>query len=248
MAEPEYFRSSANLFLQNEVYRLGSIPGLRSLPHSPSRDFLILTWGPVIFRTSYAPETNRLFCVFLKCLNDAVSRAIPRTLSGSSEQIRLLEKTYASKVFSGQDMYDSMGENGVRDAFHDFKVSLALPATDLPSRLRACLMVDDAVLSHLTGEVDMSTKVERDADIDHCWVKVVEENSPDSRFGDRPYVEASDAEAEADGVDDRGGYQGWTKVALSALVEVFDGLRQMKPLGGYHRAGRIYLGDGEWST
>lgn len=243
MAEPEYFRSTANLFLQHEVYRLGSIPGLRSQPHSPSRDFLILTWGPIIFRTSYAPETDRLFKVFLRCLNDAVSRAIHRTLAGSGEQLRLLEKTYASKVFSGQDLYDGLDENGIRDAFHDFKVSLALPVTDLPSRLRACLMVDDAVLSHLTGEVDMSAKVEKRADIDHCWVKIVEENFPDAQFGDRPYVEAV-----TDGADDRGVYKGWTKIALSALVEVFDGLRQKKSLIDYHREGSIYLGESKWST
>lgn len=243
MAEPEHFRSSANYFLQHEVYRLGSIPGLRSQPHSPSRDFLILTWGPIIFRTSYAPETDRLLRAFLKCLNDAVSRAIHRTLSGSSEQLRLLEKTYASKVFNDQSLYDGMDEVGIRDAFHDFKVSLALPASDLPSRLRACLMVDDAVLSYLTGEVDMSAAVEKRADIDHCWVKVVEENFPDARFDDRPYVEGG-----ADGADDRGVYKGWTKVALLALVEVFDGIRQMKPLVDYHREGRVYLGHGKWSA
>lgn len=204
---------------------------------------MILTWGPIIFQTSYAPETDRLLRVFLRCLNDAVSRAIHRTLSGSSEQIRLLEKTYASKVLSDKGLYDGMSENGIRDSFHDFKVPLALPATDLPSRLRACLMVDDAVLSHLTGAVDMSAAAEERADIDRCWVKVIEENFPDARYDDKPYVEAG-----AGGVDDRGAYTGWTKVALSALVEVYDGLRQMKPLVDYHREGCIYLGNGEWST
>lgn len=249
MTEPENFRSPANLFLQEEVYRLGSLPGLRSLPPGPSRDFLVLTWGPIIFRTSYAPETKRLLRVFLRCLNDTVSRSIHCTLPGSSDQIRLLEKTYASKVFSTQDLYDGIDEDGVRDAFHDFKVSLAMPATELPSRLRACLMVDDGVLSHLTGVVDMSVAAEKNPDIDRCWVKMVEENFPDSRFGDQPYVEALDLNDEADGIgDNRGVYRGWTKVALSALVEVFDGLRQMKNLVEYHREGRVYLGEGKWSA
>lgn len=243
MAEPADFRSPANLFLQQEVYRLGSLPGLRSLPPDPSRDFLLLTWGPVIFRTSYAPETQRLLRVFLRCLNDAVSRSLGRTLTGSSHQLRLLEKTYSSKVFSGQDLYDGLNEDGVRDSFHDYKVALALPAVELPSRLRACLMIDDPALSHLTGVLDRSTRAEKDADIDRCWVKVVEENFPDTRFDDRPYVngEADDAG------ESRGVYRGWTRVALSAVVEVFDGLRQAKNLVEFHREGRVYLGDGAWS-
>lgn len=251
MTEPEHFRSSANLFLQQEVYRLGSTPGLRSLPPGPSRDFFLLTWGPIVFRTSYAPETKRLLRVFLRCLNDAVSRSIHRVFAGSSDQLRLLEKTYASKVFSEQDMYDGLNVDSVRDAFHDYKVSLAIhatEATDLPSRLRACLMIDDGVLSFLTGVVDMSAAVEADADIDRCWVKVIEENFPDARFEQKSYVEAGPVEDETNCPRlDRGIYRGWTMVALSAVVEVFDGLRQLKPLLEFHREGRIYLGGGKWS-
>lgn len=37
-------------------------------------------------------------------------------------------------------------------------------------------------------------------------------------------------------------------VALGALVEVFEGLRQMKKLAEYHRQGQVYLGQGEWIT
>lgn len=60
MTESEYFRSPANLFLQQEAYRLGASPGLRSLPQGPERDFLTLTWGPVIYRTTSAPESKDL--------------------------------------------------------------------------------------------------------------------------------------------------------------------------------------------
>lgn len=157
----------------------------------------------------------------------------------------MLEKTYASKVFSAQDIYDGLDEDAVRDMFHDYKVGLAIPATELPSRLRACLMIDDGVLSYLTGVLDMSTAMEKDADIGRCWVKVIEENFPDARFGDQPYVASVDLKDEVDGAGD---YRGWTMVALSALVEVFDGLRQMKCLVEYHREGRVYLGEGKWST
>ncbi|CAI7676540.1 unnamed protein product [Penicillium manginii] len=180
------FTSPANLFLQQEVYRLGTSPGLRSLPPGSERDFVVLTWGPIIYRTSYVPESKSLLPIFLRLLNDAVSRSIDRTLAGSEEQVRLLKKTYASKVFSARDMYDSMDEDRVRDAFHDYKVSLAMPATELPSRLRACLMVDDGVLSHMRAILDISTMAGQDTDVGRCWVKVIEDNFPDPRFGDKP--------------------------------------------------------------
>jgi hypothetical protein len=50
--------------------------GLRSLPPGPERDFLTLSWGPIVYRTSYAPETKRHFffeeytgrgCILLWC-------------------------------------------------------------------------------------------------------------------------------------------------------------------------------------
>lgn len=182
------FTSSADTFLQEEVYRLGLSPGLRSLPPGRERDFLVLTWGPVIYRTTYVPESKRLLRVFLRCLNNAISQSIHRTLIGSEEQTRILEKTYASKVHNAQDAYDGLDEHGVRDAFHEYKVSLGIPSTELPGRLRACLMVDDAVLSHMRAILDIATAAGQDADIGRCWVKVIEENFPDSRFGHEPYV------------------------------------------------------------
>lgn len=243
------FTSPANLFLQQEVYRLGTSPGLRSLPPGSERDFVLLTWGPIIYRTSYVPESKHLLPVFLRLLNNAVSRSIHQTLTGSEEQIRSLEKTYASKVFSAQDMYDSLDEDKVRDAFHDYKVSLAIPVTELPSRLRACLMVDDGVLSHLRALLDISTMAGQDTDVRRCWVKVIEDNFPDARFGDKPYIASTDGSKKIDETQERQGkYHGWTMVSLSALLEVFDGLRQMKNLVEYHRDGRIYLGEGKWSA
>ncbi|KAJ5161935.1 hypothetical protein N7492_007327 [Penicillium capsulatum] len=249
MAGPKTYTSPASQFLQDEVYRLGSSPGFRSITPGPSRDFLVLTWGPIIYRTSYEADSKRLIPVFLRSLNDAVSRSLDRTLTGPNHQTRQLEKTYACKVFSKQDLYDGFKENDVRGAFHDYKVSLAIPAAELPSRLRVCLMVDEAVLSNLKANLDLSTMMEQNTDLGRCWVKVVEENFPDSRFDHQPYVTAGSFVREHDCIDDyRGLYRGWTRVALSALVEVLDGIRQMRCLIEYHREGTIYLGEGKWSS
>ncbi|KAH1620398.1 hypothetical protein KXX16_001609 [Aspergillus fumigatus] len=196
------------MFLQKEVYRLGSEPGLRSLPPGPERDFLTLTWGPIVYRTTYAPDSQRLIPIFLRALNEEIQKALSRCLSGSPEQIRLLETTYASKVFNSQEGYDGLDEETVRESFHDWKVALALPAIELPVRLRMCLMIDEGVLSRLTTTVDMSSMVEEDADYSSCPVKVIEENFPD--------VHRRDSKPTKDD------YPGWTKVALSAIVEVYD--------------------------
>lgn len=244
----ESARTSAKLFLQEEVYRLGSSPGLRSIPPGPSRDFLLLTWGPVIYRTSYGPDSKYLLSIFLRCLNNAVNRSLHQIMTGSTEELHLMEKAYTSKVFNAKHTYSGCSVEGVREAFRNFKASLAIPATDLPSRLRVCLMVDDSVLEHMMSVLGSSTVPEKHADIGRCWVRVIEDNFPDARFGDQPYVKSVDFD-EVDGVGDyRGVYHGWTMVALSALVEVFDGLRQMKYLVEYHREGRIYLGEGKWTT
>lgn len=249
MSESNLFTSPAQLFLEDEVYRLGTSPGLRSLPPGPSRDFVVMTWGPVVYRTCYKPETKHLLPSFLRCLNDAISKSIGQTLTGSEEQLQLLIKTYSSKLFSSSELYENLDEEGVRQAFHDYKVSLAIPATNLPSRLRACVMVDDAVLLHLKAISDVCSTMAKDMDVARCWVKVVEENFPDLRLGDRPYVAKSNLHDKIDeGESFRGNYQGWTTVALSAIIEVFDGLRQMKNLVEYHREGRVYLGQGEWSS
>jgi hypothetical protein len=169
-------------------------------------------------------------------------------MTGSPEQLRLVERTYTSKVFSARHTYDGISEEGVREAFRNFKASLAIPATELPSRLRMCLMVDEGVLSHMSSVLGASATPEKHADIGRCWVKVVEDNFPDARFGDQPYVASVDFNEINGAGDYRGIYRGWTMVALSALVEVFDGLRQMKYLVEYHREGRVYLGEGKWST
>lgn len=247
MPESKHYTSPASIFLKDEVYRLGAVPGLRSLPPGPGRDFLTLSWGPIIYRTTYAPETKRLLPVFLRHLNNSVYQSLRRTLPGSDEEIQILTNTYSCKVFNSFDMYASMDEETVRQVFHDFKVSLEIPEIELPSRLRICLMLDDEALSHLKYVLDSSSVVESDADVGGCWVKVVEENFPDSRIGDHPLASpgtecVSDSVGESHGI-----YAGWTMVALDALVEVFDGLRQMKCLVNYHREGKVYLGEGKWS-
>ncbi|KAJ5642184.1 hypothetical protein N7490_006184 [Penicillium lividum] len=245
MSETEY-TSPADLFLQEEVYRLGTSPGLRSLPPGPIRDFIIFSWGPIAYRTCYKSDLKDLLPIFLRCLNDAVSKSLSRTLTGSEDQLQALIKSYSSKIFNARDQYDKLDEDGVRRAFHDYKVSLAIPATDLPSRLRVCLMVDDEVLSNLKAVLDLCAMDEKNVDLGRCWVKVVEENFPDSRCGEQPYLTSSD---EFDSAGEyRGKYRGWTMVALPALLEVFDGIRKMKHLVEYHREGRAYLGRGEWSS
>ncbi|OQE38632.1 hypothetical protein PENCOP_c008G07262 [Penicillium coprophilum] len=178
----QHHTSPASVFLKEEVYRLGALPGVRSLPPGPERDFLALSWGPIIYRTSYAPETKRLLPVFLRYLNNSVHRALRRTFTGSDEEIESLTTTYSSKVFSSPEIYAKLNEESIRQAFHDFKVSLGLPETELPSRLRICLMLDDEVLAHLKCVLDLSSMAEEDADVGGCWVKVVEENFPDSRM------------------------------------------------------------------
>lgn len=144
-------------------------------------------------------------------------------------------------------MYANMDVETVRQVFHDFKVSLGIPETELPSRLRICLMLDDEALSHLKQVLDLSSMVERDANVGGCWVKVVEENFPDSRIGDHPLANPDMEYVSYTVREHRGSYHGWTMVALDALVEVFDGLRQMKCLVEYHREGQVYLGEGKWS-
>ncbi|KAG0158442.1 hypothetical protein PDIDSM_5956 [Penicillium digitatum] len=239
VAVPRHYTSPARVFLQEEVYRLGAAPGLRSLPPGPERDFITLSWGPIVYRTSYAPETKRLLPVFLRCLNNSVHRSLRRTLPGSDEEIKFLTNTYSSKIFNSLDLYANVDEETVRQVFHDFKVSLGIPEIELPSRLRICLMLDDEALSHLKGVLDLSSMVENDADMGGCWVKVVEENSPDSRIGDQPLANFNMEHASESVRDHRESYCGWTMVALDALVEVFDGLRQMKCLVDYHREGQV---------
>ncbi|KAJ6019269.1 hypothetical protein N7499_009567 [Penicillium canescens] len=249
MSESNHYASSASTFLEEEVYRLASSPGLRSLPPGPERDFLTLTWGPVVYRTSYAPESKRLLPVLLRSLNDSVCQSLHRVMTGSDEEIRILTQTFASKIFSSRDMYADLDEDAVRQVFHDFKVSLAIPETELPSRLRVCLMIDDAVLSHLKGVLDMGSLRKGDAGAGRSWVKVVEENFPDSRLDDHPHVDGIDTSGMSRYMKNtRGSYHGWTMVALDALVEVFDGLRQLRGLVEYHQEGKAYLGEGQWSA
>ena len=229
---PNYYHSAANTFLQKEVYRLGTEPGLSSLPPGPERDFLVLTWGPIVYRTTYAPDTERLIPVFLRALNEEMASNLRRALPGSPEHIRALEKTYASKVFSDPDMYDGLDEEGVRQAFHDWKVSLAVATVELPVRFRVCCVIDDAVLAHLTGQLDLSSIVQKDADLSICPVRVIEENFPDQQLMNS----TSNSESPAS-----------TLVALRALVELFYGLSQGKCLGDFHRSQKTYLGNGAWS-
>ncbi|KAF9887071.1 hypothetical protein FE257_010565 [Aspergillus nanangensis] len=226
--------SVAAQFLQTEVYRLGAEPGLRSRPPGPERDFLTLTWGPFVYRTTYTSESNRYLPVFLQALNESIQKEL-HSLPGTPEQIHQLEKTYASRVFNAGDLYSEAPEACIRDSFHDWKVSQALPSIELPVRLRACLVVDENSLSFLAEMRERATGSEREADYSRCPVKIVEENFPDKYRKDSTPM--------------AGLYPGWTTVALSSLVEVYNGLRnQDKGLGWYHRPGCMYTGNEQWEV
>ncbi|PYI23880.1 hypothetical protein BO99DRAFT_398915 [Aspergillus violaceofuscus CBS 115571] len=247
-------------FLTTEIYNIGAQPGIRSLPPSPERDFLALTWGPVVYRTAYSARADRLLPVFLRALSHEVQAAIPRRLPGTPKQRHLLETSYACKVFSDETRFAGAGAEigAVRRAFHDWKrADLALPLMELPARLRVCLVVDEGVLRALermmTTTTTTTTTQEKDTDEEaressaedgiekgsaemsygSCPVIMVEENFPDRRRRD-----SNPADGE---------YPGWTQVALSAVVEVLEGMRFGNGLSRFHRSGRIYLGESQWS-
>ncbi|OJK04495.1 hypothetical protein ASPACDRAFT_19843 [Aspergillus aculeatus ATCC 16872] len=191
-------------FLTTEIYNIGAQPGIRSLPPSPERDFLALTWGPVVYRTAYSARSDRLLPVYLRALSYEVQAAIPRRLPGTPKQRHLLETSYACKVFSDETRYAGAEIGAVRRAFHDWKrADLALPLMELPARLRVCLVVDEEVLRALES---MTTKEEDEGSGEmsygRCPVIMVEENFPDRRRRDSN-------PADGDGLD------GWIHVSWS---------------------------------
>ncbi|RJE19507.1 hypothetical protein PHISCL_08149 [Aspergillus sclerotialis] len=231
---PDYY-SAANIFLQKEVYRLGVERGLRSRPPGRERDFLTQTWGPIVYCTTYAPpDSERLILHFLDALNNEIVNSISRTLPGSKEQERMIQRTYASKAFYDKALFDSLNEDAIRDSFHDWKVFLEIPTIELPTRLRICLLIDDSILARFREKVDLAMAVVKDADLSTCPIKVVEENFPDQINRDSV-------------VNKSYSYPGWTSVVLRSLLEVFNGLSSGCRLEQYHRQGRTYLGNGEWS-
>ncbi|PYH96701.1 hypothetical protein BO71DRAFT_396829 [Aspergillus ellipticus CBS 707.79] len=224
----------ASEFLATEIYKTGSQPGLRSIPPSPERDFLTLTWGPIIYLTSYTSSSPHLVHLFLRALNTEIQKAIPRCLPGPRKQLRLLETTYSAKVFSIEQKYSGADVDYIRQVFHHWKrADLSLPSIELPVRLRTCLVVDHEVL-RAVEEVKNGLADEDDGNAyGNCPVIMVEENFPDRRRRD-----SNPADHE---------YPGWTKVTLSALVEVTDGLRDASGSKRYHKPGLVYTGNGQWS-
>lgn len=233
--EPPNYYSDANTFLHKEVYRLGTEPGLRSLPPTPERHFLTRSWGPIVYRTTYAPDSERMIPVFLRTLKRQITETLSKSLQKSPDhQLYQLKETYKYKVFTDSEMYESINEEAVRQSFHDWKILLGVPSIELPIRLRVCLMIDDGILAHLTGKLDLASAAERNADLSTCPVKVVEENFPDCRH-EGPWAMKSES------------YPGWTSVALRSLGELFRGLSGGDNLKDYHRPGMVYMGDDEWS-
>lgn len=176
----ESFNSPANKFLQSQVYSLGEHRSLTDLPPGPERDFLTLTWGPLVFRTTYAPGSDRLFPLFLRVMNEAFRQALP-SLDGSPEQLDMLQRTYSSKVFQENGLYADADPNTIREAFRDWKISLGLPRMSLPVRLRMCLMVDDESLADFTDVIDLSSSGKMGVDHSRCRVKLVESLYPQER-------------------------------------------------------------------
>ncbi|KAJ9293825.1 hypothetical protein DTO271G3_7452 [Paecilomyces variotii] len=230
MTEPGFFKPASH-FLEREITRLGEEPGLTSLPPGPERDFLTLTWGPIVFRATYAPDSERLFPIYLRALNEEIQKAVPKHLQGSPEQMLLLQRTYSSKVFSDRNMYDNADIETVRQAFHDWKVSLGLPAMDLPIRLKFCLMIDDGCLATLAAVTDQASSVETQAEFGAVRIIIVEEEFP---------------QKEKHGVSPPPEYPGWVAVSLAALVEVYCALDRDKSLSDYYRKNQLYKGNGEW--
>ncbi|KAJ9199355.1 hypothetical protein DTO164E3_4667 [Paecilomyces variotii] len=230
MTEPGFFKPASH-FLEREITRLGEEPGLTSLPPGPERDFLTLTWGPVVFRATYAPDSERLFPIYLRALNEEIQRAVPKHLQGSPEQMLLLQRTYSSKVFSDKNMYDNADVETVRQAFHDWKVSLGLPAMDLPIRLKFCLMIDDGCLATLAAVTDQASSVETQAEFGAVRIIIVEEEYP---------------QKEKQGASPPPEYPGWVAVSLAALVEVYSDLDRDKSLSDFYRKNQLYKGNGEW--
>ncbi|RAL16746.1 putative CUE domain protein [Aspergillus homomorphus CBS 101889] len=219
---PQSDSSRAADFLTTEIYNIGAQPGIRSLPPSPERDFLALTWGPVVYRTSYSALSERMLPLFLRALSTEVQAAIPRCLPGAPKQLQLLETSYACKVFSDETLYSGADINAIRRAFHDWKrADLALPMMELPARLRVCMVLDEGVFRALEemrearereGPVgDEEVKGAETESYASCPVVMVEENFPD-----RMRRDSNPAHGE---------YPGWTTVALSTVVEVLDGSR-----------------------
>ena len=145
-------------------------------------------------------------------------------------------------MFKSRDLYDGIDVNSVREEFRAFKLSLALPTTGLPGRMRMCLMADEEVFSRSASTLEKHKRDGETPDPAKVWVKIVEENFPDERFEQQYYV----ANPNDDGKGQNEGYEGVTMISLSSLVEVFDGLRQQKYLAEYHRKGKAYAGQGEW--
>ncbi|PLN83459.1 hypothetical protein BDW42DRAFT_184232 [Aspergillus taichungensis] len=193
--------SAAQQFLQTEVFELGAQPGLRSLPPGPERDFLTLTWGPIIYRTIYTPEADDLLPIFLHALAHEIRKALPRCLPGTAEQHVMLVNTYSSRLFSSQKMLQQASEGAVRNAFHNFKVALTLPSIVLPVRLRVCLVIDSWVLEILAATLEHAEFKGEAPQYGLCPVKMVEENFPDL-------------------------YQESTDVKLAQLVSLFPDLSQ----------------------
>lgn len=226
------FNTPANNFLHSEVYRLSTEPGLGRLPQSADRDFVTMTWGPIVFQTTYAPESQEMLRVFLRALNEEIHKVLPQVLDGSPRQIDMLQQTYASKVFSDQGAYENATEEAIRAAFHDWKCSFAQRAFSLPSRLKFCLIVDDVVLENFTAAVNHGMLTGNDAGVSSCPIKMVEEQYPDNEQ-QQQQQQASNA--------------WWTSVTLGALLEVYNSMRQGCRLSVFHRDGHIYLGNGQWA-
>lgn len=169
--------------------------------------------------------------VYLRALNEEIQKAVPRHLQGSPEQMLLLQRTYASKVFSDRDVYDNADIDTVRQAFHDWKVSLGLPTMDLPIRLKFCLLIDDGCLATLAFVTDQSASVETQAEFSAVRVIIIEEDHPQKDKHTELWPDS---------------YPGWIAVSLAALVELYVALDRQKRLLDYYKKDEMYKGNGEW--
>ncbi|KAL3421766.1 hypothetical protein PVAG01_05922 [Phlyctema vagabunda] len=162
------------------------------------------TWGFVIFRTVYTPESDTRFPVFLERLGAYVKESIdaelrPTPYMAPSTQPALdsapneeMKRRFVNEVVQDRAL-DGAGTDEVRAAFTRWLEGrgVHVAVDQLYAQHRVCIMVDDEVLTSVAAAPEDPSQ---DYDLEAVWVKVVEYLAPE--------------ESE---------WPGWLKVALSAL-------------------------------
>ncbi|KAH8815523.1 hypothetical protein F5884DRAFT_747062 [Xylogone sp. PMI_703] len=159
------------------------------------------TWGFTIFRTTYTPESDTQFPLFLAKLDLYVKYSIDTDLNpdfpGSDPSFDTAPNEEMMRPFKNDVVEDNTlsgaSVDEVRDAFAKWLEGkgVDLEITHIYAPYRVCIMADEAVLnSVMAGPDDPSLNSE----LDTVWVKMVEYSAPGEEK-----------------------WQGWLKVGLNAL-------------------------------